>query len=341
LDNRIIRAATQDPFAKDDGNACEAQVKLYGEVAKSGVGLIINGHTYVSPEGRATAAQIGFCNEEHYASQQTVLDAVHKNGGKLILQINHAGLNTYIPEVVGGVPFAPTGGMTAPNGLISHEINEEDMDRLCADYVAAAVRGQKMGFDGVQLHCAHSYLLSQFLDPNFNHRTDEYGGSAENRFRIVRKFIRALREALGKDYPLLVKINSNCAGEADAAYEEDLIYFCKQYEAEGLDAIELSGFDFVTVGRKNPHIFYLERAKKVRAAVNIPLILVGGIRTQADIDTVLDAGIDYVALCRPFICQPDLVAHLKSGEDSPCVSCSKCFSLWNREGRRCIKHEKV
>ena len=342
LENRLVRSATQDPFgSKKDGTANKTQADLYGEIAESSVAFIINGHAYIAPEGRSDYAQVGFCTEEQFATHQAVLDAVHAKGGKLIMQINYAGLNVFLKEdkVVGGAPLAPSGNLKAPNGMLSQEMTLADMDRICGLFVSAACKAKEMGFDGVQLHCAHAYLLSQFLDPNFNQRTDEFGGSPENRFRYVGRVLTTLREALGSDYPLLVKVNTNCAGDADETYGEALLYYCRQFQSCGADAIELSGFDWIPQGKKKNHNFYLDRARKVRAVVDIPLILVGGIRTQADIQAAFDAGMDYISMCRPFICQPRLSEHLKSGEDSPCVSCSKCFILWDREGRRCIQHE--
>lgn len=341
LSNRIIRSATQDPFGQPDGTVHQAQIDLHREIAASGIPLMITAYTYISPEGRATDIQVGFCNEAHYASQKKVVDAVHEAGSKIVLQINHAGQNVYfVPDLPDPAPLAPSGNMKAPNGLMTREITEADMDRLCADYVKAAVKGKELGFDAVQLHCAHGYLLNQFMDPNYNKREDAYGGSAENRFRFPAKILRALREALGADYPVLVKVNTNCAGEADAAYAEDIVYFCNQFEALGVDAIELSGFDWIAQGKQKNRNYYLDRAKAVRAAVKTPLILVGGMRSQDDINAVLDAGIDFVSLARPFIAQPELLENLKAGEDLKCISCSKCFVLWEREGRRCVLHAK-
>lgn len=341
LPNRLIRSATQDPFGPPDGTANQAQIDLHSEIAASGVSFMITAYTYVSPEGRATPIQIGFCNEAHYASQKKVVDAVHAKGAKIALQINHAGQNVYFtPDLPDPTPLAPSGNMKAPNGLMTREITTADMERLCQDYVKAAVKGKEIGFDAVQLHCAHGYLLNQFLDPNYNQRSDEFGGSAENRFRFVKKILIALREALGADYPILVKVNTNCAGEADAAFADDIVYFCQQFEALGVDAIELSGFDWIAQGKAKNNNYYMARAKAVRAAVKIPLILVGGVRTQANMEEVLSSGMDFISMARPFIAQPDLIRHLEAGEDAKCVSCSKCFILWEREGRRCILHDK-
>lgn len=340
LKNRLVRSATQDPFGQPDGTVSQPQIDLYGTLARNEVGLIINAHSYVSPEGRATGEQIGFCTEAHYAGNKKVVDAVHANGGKIFLQVNHAGMSTFVTNE--GFPIGPSGGVKSPSGQVVKEMDAQEMDRVCDAFVTAAVKGKELGFDGVELHCAHGYLLSQFLDLNFNHRTDEFGGSAENRFRYPRRILLALREALGKDYPIAVKVNSNCMGEYDKTYEEDLLYYAKQFEACGADCIELSGFDAWAKNNKDNHDYYLARAMKVAAAVSIPVMLVGGIRNAADRETALRGGVSFLSMCRPFICEPDLALKLKEdpAHESPCISCSKCFVLWGREGRRCVQHPK-
>lgn len=342
LPNRLIRSATQDPFGRRDGTCAPEQVALYGEVAASGVGAIITAYSYISTESRSTGIQVGFATEAQRASQKEVLDAVHAKGGRLILQIMHAGMNIFMPEkrVEGGKIYAPSGGMKGANEMETTEITAADMDKICADFVDAAVTAKEMGFDGVQLHCAHGYLLSQFLDPNSNLRTDEFGGSAENRFRFPARCLTAIRAAVGQDYPVLVKVNTNCAGEADAAYAEDIVYYCKQFEALGADAIELSGYNWLGLGKKKVPTFYLERASKIAQEVKIPTILVGGIRNMEQVDQILAAGIEFVSASRPFICQPDFYNVLEKGEESKCIGCTKCLgNIWTKEGRRCVNHE--
>ncbi len=341
LANRAIRSGTQDPLGNRDGTATQAQADMLREVAASGVPLIISAFHYIAPEGRATKIQSGFCEEAHYESQKAVLDAIHSAGSKYILEIHHAGLNVYFPPKNPDDP-APLGpvGVEAANGIMAREITPEIMEQLIQIHVDAALKAKEIGFDGVQLHCAHGYLLSQFLDPTRNSRTDEYGGSAENRFRFIRRIFTALREALGPDYPLLVKINSNCAGEADAAYADDIVYFCKEFEALGADMIELSGHDWMQQAKDKNRLYYFDRAKAVRDAVGLPLSLVGGIRSMDDINAVLDAGFDFVSMSRPFITQPDFLEHLKKGEESPCLGCTKCLTLYLKEGRRCMLHPK-
>lgn len=342
LPNRLIRSATQDPFGRRDGTCAPEQVALYRQLAESGVGAIITAYSYISPEARSTGIQVGFATPAQRASQKEVLDAVHAAGGKLILQLMHAGMNVFMSSkhVYGGRLLAPTGGMTAPNEMTTTAMTSADMDKILKDFADAARAAKAMGFDGVQLHCAHGYLLSQFLDPNTNARTDDFGGSAADRFRFPGGCLRAIREAVGPDYPVLVKLNSNCAGEADAQYAKDLLYFCQQFEALGADAIELSGYNWLGLGKKKAHDFYLDRAKTVVDMLSIPVILVGGVRSVADADAALDAGIAFVSASRPFICQPDFYQKLQAGEEAACIGCTKCLgNIWTKEGRRCVKHE--
>ena len=330
LPNRLIRSATQDPFGRRDGTCAPEQVALYRQLAESGVGAIITAYSYISPEARSTGIQVGFATPAQRASQKEVLDAVHAAGGKLILQLMHAGMNVFMSakHVYGGRLLAPTGGMTAPNEMTTTAMTSADMDKILKDFADAARAAKAMGFDGVQLHCAHGYLLSQFLDPNTNARTDDFGGSAADRFRFPGGCLRAIREAVGPDYPVLVKLNSNCAGEADAQYAKDLLYFCQQFEALGADAIELSGYNWLGLG------------KTVVDMLSIPVILVGGVRSVADADAALDAGIAFVSASRPFICQPDFYQKLQAGEEAACIGCTKCLgNIWTKEGRRCVKHE--
>ena len=277
LPNRVIRSATQDPFGHRDGTCAPEQVALYRDIAAA-----------------------GFATEEQRASQKEVLDAVHEAGGRLILQLMHAGMNVFMPEkhVAGGKLLAPTGGLKAPNDMETTEITAEDMAKIKADFVDAA-----------------------------------------NRFRFPGECLTAIREAVGKDYPVLIKVNTNCGGEYKASYAEDILYFCRQFEALGADAIELSGYNWLGLGKKQVPTFYLDQAKAIRQEVKIPLILVGGVRGPETVQAILDAGIEFVSASRPFICQPDFVKHLEQGEDSPCVGCTKCLgNIWAKEGRRCVKH---
>ena len=340
LSNRLVRSATMDPYGQADGTVDPRQVQLYESIAASGVGLIITGHTAVSLLGRASAPQNLFSDDAYLPGQRQVTQAVHRQGGKIILQISHAGANSLLPAPEGTARFSPSGIPVNPKGLSFKAMTEEDMAQTIQDFVQAALRAKEAGFDGVQLHCAHSYLLSEFLDPDYNTRTDAYGGSAEGRFRFPGQVLAAVCQAVGPQFPVLVKVNANCA-QHDGTYGEDLLYYCREMERLGAAAIELSGCDFTPRGRAGERVYYLDRAKLVKAAVGIPVLLVGGIRTRSEMDHVLEEGIDFVSLCRPFICQPDFALRLREGEnESPCVNCARCFTLFEKEGRRCVLHAK-
>jgi 2,4-dienoyl-CoA reductase-like NADH-dependent reductase (Old Yellow Enzyme family) len=340
LSNRLVRSATMDPYGLADGTVAPRQVELYEALAATGVGLIITGHTAVSPLGRASATQNLFCDDIYLAGQRQVTQAVHRQGGQIVLQLSHAGANSLLPAPEGTARLSPSGIPVNPKGLSFKAMTEEEMAQTTQAFVQAALRAKEAGFDGIQLHCAHSYLLSEFLDPDYNTRTDAYGGSAEGRFRFPGQVLAAVRQAVGPQFPVLVKINANCA-QHDDTYAEDLLYYCREMERLGATAIELSGCDFTPRGRAGERLYYLDRAKRVKAAVGIPVLLVGGARTRAEMEQVLEEGVDFVSLCRPFICQPDFALRLREGQnESPCVNCARCFTLFEKEGRRCVLHPK-
>ena len=188
----------------------------------------------------------------------------------------------------------------------------------------------------MQLHAAHSYLLSRFLDPTFNKRTDEYGGTAENRFRMTEKIVKGIKETCGADFPVLIKINCDTAADNDT-YEQDMCYFLRRAEELDVTLVELSGVDFINQPR-TATLYYLDRAVRLKKAVPaLPLSLVGGVRSLADMEKVLASGIDMVSLGRALIAEDDFIAKAKNGEKSICVSCSRCFVLPNKHpGIRCV-----
>ena len=337
--NHFLRSATYEGAATEDGRPTDKILSLYQDLARGGVGTILTSYTYIADYEQPAKNQLGIYSDSFIPDYQKVTDAVHALGSKIFMQIVHGSSHSQ------GYPdtariLGPSALVHPNSGLMPQEMTKDDIRAVVQLFADAAVRVKKAGFDGVQIHCAHGYLLSQFLDPNTNHRTDEFGGSAENRFRFAGECLSAIRQAVGKDYPILVKVNTNCAGEADEAYAQDILYFCRQFEALGADAIELSGYNWLGLGKKKVPTFYLDRAVQIRQAVSIPLILVGGVRGPETAQQILDAGIDFVSASRPFICQPDFVRHLEQGEDSPCVGCTKCLgNIWSKEGRRCIKHE--
>lgn len=335
LRNRFVRSATVSPYAAE-GIVSPAGVRRYQRLAEQQIGLIITEMTYVSPEGQASRTQAGLCTSQSVPQHRQITDAVHRSGGKIFVQLNHGGAASLCD-----MPPSPSGVPSPYANRPARSMTADEIAAVTLEFANAAVRAQKAGYDGIQLHCAHGYLLSQFISPFFNQRDDIYGGSPENRFRFPAEVIAAVRAAVGPDYPVCIKLNSNAETE-DQRYAEDLMWMGQECAQMGVCSIEVSGYDFTPLGRAGRRHYYLERAVRLRRASGLPVMLVGGIRTMEDIRRVMDAGIDLVSMSRPFLCQPDLVPRLAEGADSRCVSCSKCFAMlrkFDAEGRLCVQHE--
>ena len=205
LTNRFIRSATWEGMATEDGRVTPKLIDTMVDLAKGAVGLIVSGHTYVSREGQASPWQLGIYDDSLIDGLRSMTDAVHAAGGKIVAQLAHAG-HFALEKAIGTPP------MVASNfeGLARTprtELSVADIQCLKSAYTEAAQRARSAGFDGIQLHSAHGYLFSQFLSPWFNRRTDDYGGTLDNRVRIHVETIRAIRKAVGSDWPLLVKMN--------------------------------------------------------------------------------------------------------------------------------------
>ncbi|MCB6367148.1 NADH:flavin oxidoreductase [Intestinibacillus massiliensis] len=333
--NHVARSATNDYAGNEDGTVSEFQMGLYRELAQGGVGMIITGHYAVCPLGRNDIHQNALWDDSFIASQRRLTDMVHENGSKIVAQINHAGAKAQAAAIGGAQPVAPSAVEVAP-GVMPRALTAEEIAQVEDDFAAAALRAKQAGFDGVQVHCAHGYLFSQFIDPAHNKRADAYGGSVENRFRIVEETLRKVKAAVGGTFPVFIKIHCN-AVEGDAQFASDLVYMLKAAAALGVEAAEISGFDFAKQPR-DKRLYYMERARRAREASGLPVILVGGIRTLAEMDEVLDGGLDMVSLSRPFVCQPDILKRLQAGESSKCIGCFGCFSCYQKTGKRCVLH---
>jgi 2,4-dienoyl-CoA reductase-like NADH-dependent reductase (Old Yellow Enzyme family) len=336
--NRIVRSATADPFGNTDGTVSDEQVKLYETLAGNNIGLIIGASCYVTPAGKVNTVQNGISDYSHIESHKKLTETVHKAGSKVILQINHCGSGSMSTD--GMVPVAPSPIPYQGSKVIPKELTVPEIEIIIQQFIDAAARAKEAGYDGIQIHGAHQYLLSEFIDPVYNKRSDEYGGSIENRFKMTEKVIEGIAGKIGKDYPVFLKINSNIQ-ENDDEYYDDLIYVAQKCRELGIEAIEYSGYNFTPLGRQGLNNYYLDRVSEVRKEVDIPAILIGGIRSFRNMDEVFNRGIDMVSLSRPFICEPDLITKLISGqEEAQCISCSKCFYLYYKEGRRCVFHGK-
>jgi 2,4-dienoyl-CoA reductase-like NADH-dependent reductase (Old Yellow Enzyme family) len=221
-------------------------------------------------------------------------------------------------------------------------------------FAAAAARAVQSGFDSVQIHAAHGYLLSQFLSSFFNKRSDEYGGSLENRSRMLLQVLEAVRDEVGDDYPVLVKMNSEDLLDEGLSREE-AVEVCALLQQAGVDAIELSGGTTLAIRlgqiecswapiNKAP-VYYREAAEQYKARISVPLILVGGIRSFETAEELVESGIaDYISMCRPFVREPDLVNRWKAGDrrKADCISDNACgWAAYKGIGVKCVHLDRA
>lgn len=335
LKNRFIWSATWQGKANFDGSCSPMLITSLLPVAKGEAGLIIGEMAYVSPNAVAAPGQLGIYNDTLLPGLRRMSEFVHKAGAPIIIQLVHGGLFS-APMLTGSTPLGPS-TLETPDGKIGREMSKADIDEVINAFPYAAIRAQKAGFDGVQVHVAHGWLLSQFLSPFFNKRSDEYGGNLENRARIILEIIKNIKKAVGDKFAVLVKINSDDFLPGGFNTDE-MIQVSAMLEKAGVDAIEVSGGtigalltgnvdgSFSPVSRKD--VYYRESAKRLKENVNIPVLLVGGIRSFETADELVKSGVaDYISLCRPLIREPDLIKKWKSGnlKKSDCISDSACF----------------
>ena len=351
LPNRFVRSATWEGMARDDASCTPALIDVAVQLARGGVGLIITGHTFVSEEGRAGPWQMGVYNDAFIPGLAQMAEAVHRAGGKIVMQIAHAGCRA--AAQLSGLQPISSSLFENENGATAREMTQEDIERVAEAFAQAAVRARKAGFDGVQIHAAHGYLLSQFLSPFFNKREDAYGGAIENRTRMVLEVLKSIRNAVGEDFPVLIKINSEDFLDGGLTVD-DMIHASHMLEQAGIDAIEMSGgtvySPVYTSSRKgkldseDQEVYYREAAMRFKEKVRVPLMLVGGIRSYPVASRLVAEGtVDYIAMCRPLIREPGLVNRWKSGDmrKALCVSDNGCFKpAFQGRGISCVVEER-
>lgn len=345
LKNRLVRSATAECLATEPiGRATPALAASYRELARGGVGLIISGHAYVSAEGKAHPEMLSAHCDQMIPGLQTLAEAVHAKGGRLALQINHAGrgCDESIPQ-----PIAPS-AVATPSGRLPREMAASEIVATVHAFGQAARRAQIAGIDSVQIHAAHGYLISQFLSPHINRRTDGWGGTFEGRTRFLAAVCEEVRGQVGGDYPLFIKLGmmDNLDQVPDGLTPEEGARVVSLLADFGLDAVEVSaGYggegDFASrlaVGSKAPEAYFRPLAIRAKAATHLPVILVGGLRSRAVMDDILASGdADLLALCRPLVREPDLPNRLQSRETTvaACTSGGRCWPKGMGQGIAC------
>ena len=377
--NRIIRSATHDGLADENGAPCDKLITKYEHLAKNGIGCIITGYAAVSRNGVSPYPRMMKIFDDGVIEKYKELtDAVHRNSTPVVLQIAHCGRQTS-SKAIGMQKVAPSNVLHAFYPDKAKELSDDEIYKIIDDFVSASVRAEKAGFDAVQLHGGHGYLLHDFLSPYGNRRKDSWGGSIENRCRIVELIIKGIKEKT--NLPVWIKLSAadNRKGGMDI---DASVQICKRLEAAGCDAIEVScgtvqdgmntmrselmPMDAVFKYREpcasfprllnkialpaanliNPLIkqpkplenFNVENAERIKNSVTIPVIVVGGIHKVSDMEIILSEGkADFISMCRPFICEPDLAKKLMNGQtEAKCIMCNYCGLVIEKEPTRCL-----
>jgi 2,4-dienoyl-CoA reductase-like NADH-dependent reductase (Old Yellow Enzyme family) len=349
LKNRFVRAATWEGLATKEGAVTSELIEMMSLLAQGGVGLIISSHSYVSQEGQGTPWQLGAYKDELIPKLKELASAVHKYGCKIIMQLAHAG--QYAEEQLTGFPALVVAGSDDFSGRHIKIISNEDIHRLVVAYSQAATRARKAGFDGIEIHSGHGYLLSQFLSPAYNKRQDEYAGPIDNRTRIHLQIYHAVREVVGKDYPIIIKMN--CADFIENGLTiDDSLQAAKLFAHAGFDAIEVSG-GIIRTGKLAPsrpgitavskEAYFKDYALRFKNEIKTPLILVGGLRSFEVAEKNINDGIaDYISMSRPFIREPDLINRWQKGDlrKAECKSDNLCFNPgFEGKGIYCVTKE--
>jgi 2,4-dienoyl-CoA reductase-like NADH-dependent reductase (Old Yellow Enzyme family) len=373
--NRFVHSGTYEAMASPAGEVTDALLARYRKLSRGGVGLVIPGHMFVDARGRGQARQIGIHDDALIPGLRTLADVVHEGGAKVAFQLAHAGLQT-TAALTGARPLAPSGKRRDPVTFAKPApMTAADIGGAVRAFGAAARRAAEAGADGVQIHAAHGYLVSEFLSPFFNDRVDAWGGSDENRFRFLDAIVRAVREALPPDRAVLVKLNADDHVPGAGVTPASAAATAARLVALGVDGVELScgcsHYSFMEMCRGDVPVdalvgsfprwqriaarlmmrrlvgkfdlaegYNLDAARIVKPALGgVPLLLVGGMRTLAFMEGVVARGeADFISMSRPFVREPSLVRRFQEGKAlaTTCASCNECLAaIVNERPVRC------
>ncbi|MBQ9424126.1 MAG: FAD-dependent oxidoreductase [Pyramidobacter sp.] len=332
LKNRIVMSPMATNFGTETGDITDQQIAYYVARAKGGVGLIIAESNYVSVEGRAARNRAGMCSDDVIPQHRKLVQAVHACGAKICAQLHHSGAVSAVsgidqlPVTCSAVNYFSLGEKYV--GLIPHELSSEEIRHLVDCYAQAAARVVKCGYDAVLIHAAHGYLVNEFLSPHTNKRTDEYGGSEENRMRFLTEIIAVVRAAVGSDFPIFVRLSSE--ESVDGGYDFEFIKrVAKKLEELGVNEINCSCGNYEELEKimPMPHLpdcCYLRYAAELKKHLRIPVSTVGRITTPEMAESILQEGkADLIYVGRAMVADPEWARKAQSGEAiRPCIGCN-------------------
>ena len=375
LRNRFIKSATNEGMAKG-GVPSKLLVEHHRRMTAGGAAMTTVAYCAVSPDGRTFEDQVTL-DDPSLPHLRVLTDAVHREGGAACAQITHGGAFTFVPKLSTRYPRSASGGFNPPGviagRLFKRAMTEDDLTRVASEFVAGARRAREAGFDAVEIHMGHGYLLSQFVSPSYNKRKDNWGGrTAAKRARYPARVLREVLDAVGADTGVTCKI-SVVEGFKGGATAEDAVQVAQALEREGAHLIVLSGgmnveAPWAIFGSNMPskvvetnqsamvklstrlmklwepelafhEMYFLEHSRKIRAAVKMPLAYLGGAKSFAGVQRAMAEGFDCVAMGRALIHDPELVNKFRDGRAtvSGCTACNECVSMmYTAGGTRCV-----
>ncbi len=352
LKNRMIRSATWEGMCESDGRPTQKLIDYYCDLAKGGIGMIITGFTFVRPDGKSHPGKMGICTDDFAEDFKKMTQAVHDLGGKIAIQLVHAGGQVH-EKTIGRPPVAPSAEKVGSYPDPPMALSILDLEDVSDAFARAARRAKEYGFDAVQIHGAHGYLINQFLSPFTNKRTDAYGGSLENRSRFLFDVYDKIRAQVGLDYPVFIKLNGEDHVENGLTQPEGL-EVARRLSHSGIDAIEVSSGSAASgkigparekINRIEKEAYNLSLALSIKEKVDCPVISVGGFRSFKIANQAIEKdGIEFISLARPLIREPDLPEKWKNNktDKASCISCNKCFIPGlTRGGIYCVVQKKL
>ncbi len=318
--NCFFKSAMEEQLTQNNRHS-QKLVQLYDVWAKGGAGVLVTGNVMVAQNGKGSLHDVVLSDERDLPLLQQWATAGTQNDTLLIMQINHAGKQS--PKILSPEPVAPSAvPLVGMDGFINppRELKETEIELLIQQFITTAQIAEKAGFSGVQIHGAHGYLISQFLSPHHNHRHDKWGGSLENRMRLLLAIYQGIRQAVQAEFLVGVKLNS--ADFQKGIFDEtESVQVVQKLSKLGIDFIEISGGNYESpemltakASTQKREAFFLDYAEKARAVSQVPLIITGGFRTQSAMEAALQSKqLDFIGIARLFVLMPDLPNQMQRG----------------------------
>ena len=288
--NRLVMPPMATSKAQQDGRVSKDILEYYDEKSQGGyISLIIIEHSFIAQKGKASERQLSIADNGIVEDLKELANIIHKNGSKAVMQINHAG-SAANKEVTGYEPVGPSAIANPRTGNVPRELTKNEIKIIIGEFADAALRTKEAGFDGVEIHSAHGYLLNQFFSPLSNKRGDEYGGEILGRIKIHLEIIKAVKDAVGKDFPILLRLGASDYMEGGSTIDDSKAA-ALEFENAGVDVLDISGgFCGYTVPGNTSQGYFSPLTEAIKEVVSIPVILTGGVTDAHAAEKLLSEG---------------------------------------------------